>query len=71
MSTLNVAVIGTGWCGGIRAVAAANHPIVGDLHIAEVNPDRLAEVRAMTDPASAVDDEIGRMTTMGVAGKVH
>jgi predicted dehydrogenase len=56
MNTLNVAIIGTGWCGGIRAVAAANHPIVADLHIAETNPERLAEMIAQTNPASAVDD---------------
>lgn len=56
MSGLNVAIIGTGWCGGIRAVAAANHPIVANLHIAETNPERLAEVRALTNPASAVDN---------------
>ena len=53
MPTLNVAVIGPGWCGGIRAVAAANHPIVGDLHIAESNPERLAEVKNLTSPITA------------------
>jgi predicted dehydrogenase len=56
MNTLNVAVIGTGWCGGIRAVACASHPIVAELHIAETNPDRLAEVAAQTNPSTAVDD---------------
>ena len=54
MKPLNVAVIGTGWCGGIRAIAAANHPIVANLHIAETNPERLAEIIALTNPASAV-----------------
>lgn len=54
--TLNVAVIGPGWCGGIRAVACAQHPIVGDLHLAETNPDRLAEVVAQTNAASATAD---------------
>lgn len=56
MKPLNVAVIGTGWCGGIRAIAAANHPIVANLHIAETNPERLAEMVALTNPASAVAD---------------
>jgi predicted dehydrogenase len=56
MSELNVAVIGTGWCGGIRAIAAAEHPIVTNLHIAETNTDRLAEMKALVDPASAVED---------------
>ena len=53
---LNVAIIGTGWCGGIRAVAAANHPIVADLHIADTNPERLTEMKLQTNPVSAVDD---------------
>ena len=56
MNQLNVAVIGTGWCGGIRAVACAEHPICADLHIAESNPDRLAEMVAQTDPVSSTDD---------------
>jgi predicted dehydrogenase len=56
MNQLNVAVIGTGWCGGIRAVACAQHPICADLHIAESNPERLAEMVAQTTPASATDD---------------
>ncbi|MGI9594599.1 MAG: Gfo/Idh/MocA family protein [Acidimicrobiales bacterium] len=53
--TLNVAVLGPGWCGGIRAEACAAHPIVADLHLAEVNPERLAEVAAKTNPASTTD----------------
>jgi predicted dehydrogenase len=56
MNQLNVAVVGTGWCGGIRAVACAQHPICDELHIAESNPERLAEMVASTDPASATDD---------------
>jgi scyllo-inositol 2-dehydrogenase (NAD+) len=38
---INVAVIGTGWCGGIRAVACAASPWVNELHIAEIDGDRL------------------------------
>lgn len=56
MDQLNVAVIGTGWCGGIRAIACAQHPICGDLHVAETNPERLAEMVAETNPESATDD---------------
>lgn len=48
-----VGIIGTGWCGGIRAVASANSAMVSKLHIAEIKPERLAEVAAMTDPATA------------------
>ncbi|MDP3983416.1 MAG: Gfo/Idh/MocA family oxidoreductase, partial [Acidimicrobiia bacterium] len=53
MRQLSVGIIGTGWCGGIRALAAASSPLVGSLHIAEINPDRLAEVRAQTNPVTA------------------
>ena len=56
MRQINVGVIGTGWCGGIRAVTAANSPLVTALHIAEINPERLAEIRAQTAPATATDD---------------
>lgn len=56
MQQVNVGVIGTGWCGGIRAVAASKHPLVRELHIAEINPDRLAEMTEMTFPESSTDD---------------
>jgi scyllo-inositol 2-dehydrogenase (NAD+) len=56
MRQINVGVIGTGWCGGIRAETAAANPLVNDLHIAEINPARLAEVRDLTSPASANED---------------
>ena len=55
MNPLNVAVIGTGWCRGIRAVACAQHPLCKDLHIAETNPERLAEMIEQTSPASSTD----------------
>jgi scyllo-inositol 2-dehydrogenase (NAD+) len=50
---LTVGVIGTGWCGGIRASTAAESPLVTALHIAEINPDRLSEVARATDPERA------------------
>lgn len=56
MEPLNVGVIGPGWCGGIRAVAAANSALVGDLHIAEVNEARIAEVKELTNPVTATAD---------------
>jgi predicted dehydrogenase len=56
MKQINVAVIGTGWCGGIRARSCAGSPLVKALHIAEINPERLAQVRAETNPASATTD---------------
>lgn len=56
MDQLKVGIIGTGWCGGIRAVASANSAMVSELHIAEIKPDRLAEVAKMTNPTSATTD---------------
>ena len=53
---LDVAVIGTGWCGGIRAEACARHPLVDQLHIAETNPARRAEMEELTNPATSTDD---------------
>ncbi len=53
---VNVGVIGTGWCGGIRAVACSKSPLVRELHIAEINPERLAEMTEIAVPESATDD---------------
>src|SRR5262249_57937264 len=50
------AVIGTGWCGGIRAETLARSALCSKLHICEIRPDRLAEVRALTNPATATLD---------------
>ena len=43
MERINVGIIGTGWCGGIRAETCADSPFVNELHIAETNPDRRAD----------------------------
>jgi predicted dehydrogenase len=56
MKQINVGIIGTGWCGGIRAVTAAASPWVNELHIAEVREDRLNEVAGMTRPVTATTD---------------
>ena len=53
---INVGIIGTGWCGGIRAVAAAASPWVNELHIAEIKEERLKEVAALTTPVTATTD---------------
>jgi predicted dehydrogenase len=55
-SPINVAVIGTGWCGGIRAQACAKSPFVRELHIAEIKPERLKEVAELTKPVTATAD---------------
>ncbi len=46
MDQINVGVIGAGWCGGIRANTSAANALVNDIHIAEINPERLEEVSA-------------------------
>jgi len=55
MKKINV-VIGTGWCGGIRAEACAASPFVNELHIAEIKAERLQEVAAKTKPVTATTD---------------
>lgn len=56
MRQVEVAVIGTGWCGGIRAETLAKSALVDKLHICEIRPERLAEVKALTNPATATSD---------------
>jgi predicted dehydrogenase len=53
---VEVAVIGTGWCGGIRAETLSRSALVDKLHICEIRPDRLAEVKQLTNPATATLD---------------
>src|SRR6267142_2815420 len=53
---VGVAVVGTGWCGGIRAETFAAHPLTKSLHIAEIRPERLAEVAKATGAKTAVAD---------------
>ena len=56
MKTIGVGIIGTGWCGGIRAQACAGSPLVKSLHLAEVRPERLAEVARGCGATTAVTD---------------
>ena len=56
MKQVSIGIIGTGWCGGIRAEACAGSPYVSSLHLAEIKPDRLKEVAAKTKPATATAD---------------
>ncbi|MFM1862214.1 MAG: hypothetical protein RLZ26_736 [Pseudomonadota bacterium] len=56
MRQVEVAVIGTGWCGGIRSLSLSQSALVDRLHICEIRPDRLAEVKAMTNAATATTD---------------
>ncbi len=56
MKQINVGIIGTGWCGGIRANTCAASALVDELHVAEINEDRLKEIVAETNPTSASTD---------------
>lgn len=56
MRQIDVGIIGTGWCGGIRAEACAANPLVQSLHIAENRPERLAEVAKSTGAKTATTD---------------
>ena len=56
MKQINIGIIGTGWCGGIRADTCAASPFVDKLHIAEIKPERLSEVKAATSAVTAAED---------------
>ena len=56
MKQINVGIIGTGWCGGIRADTCAASALVDELHIAEIDDARLGEVAAKTGATSATTD---------------
>src|SRR6266481_4013099 len=56
MQKVNIGIIGTGWCGGIRAETCAASPHVSELHIAEIKEARLKEVADKTKPATATPD---------------
>lgn len=56
MESIEVGVIGCGWCGGIRAETLARHPLVKALHLAEIRPERLAEIAQQTSARTATTD---------------
>ena len=56
MKQINIAVVGTGWCGGIRAETCAMNPLVKDLHVVETRPERLAEIAKKTNAKTATAD---------------
>jgi predicted dehydrogenase len=64
---ISIGIIGTGWCGGIRAQTCAGHPLVQDLHIAEIRPERLAEVAKAAGARTATTDyrELLRIEEIG------
>ena len=56
MKQINLGVIGTGWCGGIRAEAARASSLVRDIHIAETNELRLKEMANLVEAKTATTD---------------
>jgi len=56
MKQIGVAIVGTGWCGGIRAETCSAHPLVKSLHLAETRAERLEEMARKTKAATAVAD---------------
>ena len=66
MKQINVAIIGTGWCGGIRAEACSSSPLVNELHIAEIKEERLKEVSEKTKPATATTDYKGLLENRSI-----
>jgi predicted dehydrogenase len=64
---VEVAVIGTGWCGGIRAETLSRSALVDRLHICEIRPERLAEMKAITKPASATLDYRDILNNPGIS----
>ena len=48
MKQVEVAVIGTGWCGGIRSETLSRSALVDKLHVCDIRPDRLKEVQELT-----------------------
>src|SRR6184192_599379 len=56
MKRIGVGIIGTGWCGGIRAETCAANPLVSSLHVAEIRPERLDEIAKATGARTAVID---------------
>ncbi len=53
---IKVGVIGTGWCGGIRANACNNNPLVDKLYIAETNKKRLLELKNSLEIEGATEN---------------
>src|SRR5438477_5006373 len=56
MKRIGVGIIGTGWCGGIRAETCAANPLVSSVHVAELRPERLDEIAKAINARTAVID---------------
>jgi hypothetical protein len=56
MKQINLGIIGTGWCGGIRAETARASALIKDIHIAETNELRLKEMADLVGAKTATTD---------------
>ena len=56
MKQVSIGIVGTGWCGGIRAETCSASPYVSALHLAEIKPARLREVAATAKPTTTTAD---------------
>src|SRR6476659_11134328 len=56
VKTVEVAAIGVGWVGGTRVETLSRTALVDKLHLCDIKPDRLAELKARYRPASATSD---------------
>src|SRR5579862_5301215 len=56
VKSVETAVIGVGWIGGLRADTLARTALVEKLHLCDIKPDRLAEVTRLYKPASSTLD---------------
>ncbi len=56
MQTVEAGVIGVGWIGGLRADTLSRTALVDKLHLCDIKPDRLAEVKKLYKPATVTLD---------------
>ena len=56
MKQVEVGCIGVGWIGGLRAETLARTALVDKLHLCDIRPDRLAEVKALYRPTTTTLD---------------
>src|ERR1700756_3436124 len=56
VKTVEAGVIGVGWIGGLRADTLSRTALVDKLHLCDIKPDRLTEVKKLYKPAHATPD---------------
>jgi predicted dehydrogenase len=56
LKTVEAACIGVGWIGGLRAETLSRTALVDKLHLCDIKPDRLAEIKELYRPATATLD---------------